>query len=1024
MRDFKLSPTFLADYEGTQPGFGPLGYVTYKRTYSRKLEDGSTEEFWQTCQRVVEGVYSAQKRHVKNLGLPWNNEKAQRSAQEMFRRMWEFKWLPPGRGLWMMGTPYIERAGGAALNNCGFVSTRGIKDDLADPFCWMMDMLMLGVGVGFDTKGEGIVTVQAPRQGTHTFQVADSREGWVDLLRATILPYSGKGYVPAEIDYSLVRPEGSAIAGFGGTASGPKPLQELVSSVKEILDALVGQEITTEAIVDVANLIGRCVVAGNVRRSAEIAFGDPHNETFLDLKDWDKNREAVEHHRWASNNSVFADVGMDYSLVAQRTATNGEPGYEWLENAQDYSRMGRDPDYKDRRVAGANPCVTGDTWVHTANGPQQVISLVGRTFIAIVDGKPHFSGSRGFWYTGDKEVWQLSTDAGYRLQATENHKILTRENGKDVWVELGDIRPGETKVVLSNHREVPGWGDATEYSFAEGYLAGHLTGAGTLIGSKAVFSVWEKDGAGIKGMMEEVSKSINNLGLIHRPDRLRWTEVKGRGEFRLNSTPVASRLLSSLRMEPGDKVPNLFDLERKDAMFTRGFLRGIFDTDGSVQGSQDKGVSVRLAQAHLGLLRVLQRSLLRLGINSRLYENRQPERLAELPNGKGGTALYQCRAVHELIISKDNLHQFDKLVGFSHADKAAALADALASYKRTPNAETFVTTVTGISYVGELPVYDAEVRDVHRFEANGIVVHNCVEQSLEDRELCCLVETFPSRHDTYDDYRKTLKYAYLYAKSVTLIHTHDQRTNAVMMRNRRIGCSMSGIVQAMARHGRREFFSWCDQGYNYLEDLDVVYSEWLCIPLSVKKTSVKPSGTVSLLPGVTPGIHYPHSEYYIRRIRFQETHPLVDALRTKGYHIEKDVYSPNTVVAEFPVHEEYFDRSKSDVTMWEQLENAAQMQTYWADNQVSVTVTFDKDREGHDIKYALELYETRLKGVSFLPVSDHGFAQAPYEEIDEKKYKDMIANVNENVQLADLISGNGEVQDSLDRFCDGEVCKI
>jgi ribonucleoside-triphosphate reductase len=655
MRDFKLSPTFLADYEGTQPGFGPLGYVTYKRTYSRKLEDGSTEEFWQTCQRVVEGVYSAQKRHVKNLGLPWNNEKAQRSAQEMFRRMWEFKWLPPGRGLWMMGTPYIERAGGAALNNCGFVSTRGIKDDLADPFCWMMDMLMLGVGVGFDTKGEGIVTVQAPRQGTHTFQVADSREGWVDLLRATILPYSGKGYVPAKIDYSLVRPEGSAIAGFGGTASGPKPLQELVSSVKEILDALVGQEITTEAIVDVANLIGRCVVAGNVRRSAEIAFGDPHNETFLDLKDWDKNREAVEHHRWASNNSVFADVGMDYSLVAQRTATNGEPGYEWLENAQDYSRMGRDPDYKDRRVAGANPCV---------------------------------------------------------------------------------------------------------------------------------------------------------------------------------------------------------------------------------------------------------------------------------------------------------------------------------------------------------------------------------EQSLEDRELCCLVETFPSRHDTYDDYRKTLKYAYLYAKSVTLIHTHDQRTNAVMMRNRRIGCSMSGIVQAMARHGRREFFSWCDQGYNYLEDLDVVYSEWLCIPLSVKKTSVKPSGTVSLLPGVTPGIHYPHSEYYIRRIRFQETHPLVDALRTKGYHIEKDVYSPNTVVAEFPVHEEYFDRSKSDVTMWEQLENAAQMQTYWADNQVSVTVTFDKDREGHDIKYALELYETRLKGVSFLPVSDHGFAQAPYEEIDEKKYKDMIANVNENVQLADLISGNGEVQDSLDRFCDGEVCKI
>jgi ribonucleoside-triphosphate reductase len=221
----------------------------------------------------------------------------------------------------------------------------------------------------------------------------------------------------------------------------------------------------------------------------------------------------------------------------------------------------------------------------------------------------------------------------------------------------------------------------------------------------------------------------------------------------------------------------------------------------------------------------------------------------------------------------------------------------------------------------------------------------------------------------------------------------------------------------MQKFGRRKFFNtFCDKGYVYLRELDKVYSDWLCVRTSIKVTSVKPSGTVSLLPGVTPGIHFPHAKHYLRRVRLQENSPLVKTLRIAGYPIEADKYSPNTVVATFPVEEKNFDRSKDNVTLWEQLELAAQIQQYWADNQVSITVTF-KATEAQDLKYALEMYETRLKGVSFLPLQDHGYEQAPYETCTEEQYNELVKNITP--LNADML-----VHESDSKYCDGETCTV
>ena len=174
---------------------------------------------------------------------------------------------------------------------------------------------------------------------------------------------------------------------------------------------------------------------------------------------------------------------------------------------------------------------------------------------------------------------------------------------------------------------------------------------------------------------------------------------------------------------------------------------------------------------------------------------------------------------------------------------------------------------------------------------------------------------------------------------------------------------------------------------------------------------------MSLLAGTTPGIHYPHSEYYIRNVRLNDMSPLLPMMREAGFPVEKDQYADNTWVVSFPMHEKHFDRSKDEVSIWEQVHNAVSMQKYWADNQVSITVTF-KPEEVPDIKLVLECFDDCLKSISFLKLDPSViYPQAPYIKISEEKYAELQAKIKPlNIQ--------GETHEREDRFCDGESCEI
>ena len=623
------------------------------RTYSRIKEDGKNERWWETVQRVVEGTYSMQMNHIESHQLGWNPWQAQKSAQDMYDRIFNMKFLPPGRGLWAMGTAITEEKGlYAALNNCAFVSTKTIKEDYSKPFCFLMDASMLGVGVGFDTKGAGEVLIKGvdKKRDSTTFEIPDTREGWVESLQHLLESYF-HGTASVKFDYTKIRALGEPIKGFGGVSSGPEPLKEVHEDIRKVLEGNAGNPITITTIVDIMNLIGKCVVAGNVRRTAEIVFGEPDNEEYLDLKNYKVNPHR-DQFGWTSNNSVFAKLGMDYTEIAKRIVDNGEPGLAWLDNMRHYSRMKNGGDNKDHRVMGGNPCL---------------------------------------------------------------------------------------------------------------------------------------------------------------------------------------------------------------------------------------------------------------------------------------------------------------------------------------------------------------------------------EQSLESYELCCLVETFPDNHDDLEDYKRTLKYAYLYAKTVTLGRTHWSDTNRVMLRNRRIGCSVSGVAQFITNRGLNEFRDWLEGGYDTIQEWDKMYSDWFAVPRSIKTTSVKPSGTVSLLAGATPGLHYPESRFYTRRIRISVNSELIEPLKKAGYTIEPAFGSEDsTLVVEVPVDVGEGIRTAEELSIWEQFSLAAFLQRHWADNQVSCTVTFNPETEGEQIPHALNYYQYHLKGISLLPRHDWGaYPQMPYEAIDEKTYN---KNVKKLGKLSFGVIKNEEAE--IDKFCNNDSCEL
>ena len=359
-----ITEAFANKYSNKQPnwGFNGLGYIVYKRTYARLKDDGKTEEWHETIRRCINGA--------QKIGANYTQEE----AEQLFDLIFNLKCNFAGRMLWQLGTPTVDRFGANSLLNCWNVSMNSIRS-----FLFLFENLMLGGGVGFSIRREDIHELPRIKKGvsiTHKntkdadFIVPDSREGWIRLLEKVLEAFFVKG---SSFNYStiLIRGAGEKISGFGGIASGPQILLDGIEKINKIFQSREGKKLRSIDVLDVCNIIGGIVVSGNVRRSAQIAIGDPDDYLFLRAKNWSLGN--IPNWRAMSNNTIYADDfshisneiwSNGYVLDSQTGFAKGEPyGFFNLPLSQKYGRL-KDGPMKDSNlyptdednVVGTNPC--------------------------------------------------------------------------------------------------------------------------------------------------------------------------------------------------------------------------------------------------------------------------------------------------------------------------------------------------------------------------------------------------------------------------------------------------------------------------------------------------------------------------------------------------------------------------------------------------------------------------------------------------------------------------------------------
>ena len=949
--------------------------------YSRfNYELGRRETWIETVNRAVDFM-----KELSDYRLPV--ETYERIRQGVL----EMKVMPSMRLLAMAGP--AARRNNIALYNCSYMPV-----DSIDSFVEALIISMSGCGVGFSVERQYVE--QFPRiarqkgNPPQTFVIPDSSEGWAEAVRVGLTAWFNGDDV--QFDYSLVRPVGAPLRVKGGRASGPEPLRKMLDFARSRILARQGGFLRPLDAHDIMCAVGDAAVSGGVRRTAMISLFDYDDLEMRHCKDGDFWRNNSQ--RWNANNSaVWPERELTQAEVTRFVldmveSGRGEPG---IFNRK--AAIEQRPERRRPAAFGTNPCVTADTWVMTAQGPTQVDDLLNTPFAALVDGQAFPSTEAGFFATGRKPVYLIETEEGYTLKATADHPILevtrqTRKKQETTWTPVSELQPGSL-IRLHNQRGAA-W-EAADAGAAVAWLFGLLVGDGTFIrhekkNDQALLRFWGEPAE----TMVEMAHAVLTAHVPTRSDlQPVWHQTNQ--YWQLASTGLA-QAAAAYGLSPDNKTITP-EIERASSLFYSGFLRGLFDADGSVIGTQEKGVSVRLSQSNLEMLQAAQRMLLRLGIASTIYQNRREADYRLLPDGKGGHKPYWTKAQHELVISNKNLFVFQERIGFSDPEKAAKLSDKLALYQRTPNRERFTARIKQITLVGEEWVYDCTVPGKHAFDANGLYVHNCGEILLRPYQFCNLTSAVARATDDAESLREKVELATIIG-TIQSMATYFPGLRPQWQENcveeRLLGVDLNGQMDSPAAQDPKiqEMLQETAVSTNQ------TYAAMLGINPSAATTCVKPSGNSSQLLNSSSGLHARWADYYIRNVRVSAHSPVCKVLQDAGVPMDPENGqtrdNANTWVVHFPVKAPEGAITRNERTALEQCEFWLQNKLNYTEHNPSVTITYQPD-EVLDIIHWIWQHQDKVGGMAFLPAFDAQYDQMPYVEINQEEYEQLATKFPE-----------------------------
>ena len=928
----------------------PNARITYEKRYLIKDEKGNPIEAPEDLlRRVSANIAAVEKKYGKT------ESEIKIIEDEFYRVMTEAQFIP--------NSPTLMNAG-RELQQLSACFVLPLEDSMEGIFTALKNMALVqktGGGTGF---------------------AFDRLRPSNDLVRST------NGVASGPISFLKIFDAATEAVKQGGTRRGAN-MGSLIYNHPNILDFICSKEKEDE----INNFNLSITVSDNFMRKA--TGEDP--DSFYDLIN---PRTSDIYYDPETGEKAQLDAVAVFDLIVQKAWEKGDPGIIFIDQMNRHNPTPNVGIYET-----TNPCVPGDTLVLTSEGPRMVKDLLGKSTTLIINGKPFQTTEAGFFSTGVKSLLSIRTKEGYSVRATEDHPILkvkkkTRYILEQEWTNASDIKPGD-EILLHDHREFSGWNG--HYGEEEGYLIGLLTVDGTLKSDKDLLSVWPHQGTA--GIMEAAYEAANSLP--HRKDFKGWCKVGGRNEYRMYPATLR-KVAFSLGMRPGNTAITHHLETRTSSDFIMGFLRGLFDADGSVQGSQDKGISIRLAQNDIERLKAVQRMLVRFGIASSIYTNRNEKRTTSMANRKKRLAFNDTKPQHELIIFGDNIAVFAERIGFNDTTKKNRLALNLASDSRGLNRERFIVTVDNVLPCEAEEVYDVQVPGINIFDANGIVVHNCGEQPLLPYEACCLGSINLGKFVTAESKVDWSKLAEIVKTAVRFLDNVIDASNYVIPEiaamhkegNRKIGLGIMGwhdmlvklgitydseeaielaneVMQFINSEAKEESVALAEERGMFPNFEGSIYDTGISDDRvrNATRTTIAPTGTISILAGASSGIEPYFSIAFIRKnilggLDLPEVNPLFLEIASKeGFYSEELIQliaRSGKIPDDSTVPQKYKDLFKTAMEIdfsWHVRHQAAfQKHT---DNAVSKTINLKQDATIEDVKYAyITAWEAGCKGIT------------------------------------------------------------